>query len=136
MKPVDVYTAKVLSVKNSVYDIESHVHNELSLYHALDYNKIEESGKIEVKNHYYYQIDYRRYASMSSVWFEGSPIMIVQNAGREGRDHEMRFITDDIKYKLMINFIRSCVIEDSVDVYDLNEEIEELSNFYGYSLSM
>lgn len=135
MRPIDIYNSKVLSV-GDFNNVESHLNNDISTF-SLDYDKLFSADKIKTKTHFFHSFDYRRYLSLQSVWFEDVPVMIIQEAGREGDDHTDEFITNFEKYTDMINFIRSCYYKspDSHMVYDGEEEIPELTNFYGYDIS-
>ncbi len=84
-----------------------------------------------------FDFDGRRGWKLASVWFEDKPVMIIQNAGRELRDHADRFITDLDGYIGMVKYIRSLLPVEHViinDVIDPSEERNDLDSFYGNSL--
>jgi hypothetical protein len=79
------------------------------------------------------QYDYRRYWELTTVWFDGQPVMIVQNAGREGDDYHERFITDPHAYADMVGYLRTLLpadLNDPSDVVDPNVERDDLLAFY------
>lgn len=100
-----------------------------------------ETKRIEfkiLKNHCF---DGRRIWTLATVWFDNHPIMIIQNAGREGDDHIERYITDKKRFNLMIDHLHElsppllfppfgAEIEEISD----SEPIEGLSYFYGNHL--
>jgi hypothetical protein len=96
------------------------------------------SPLVEVRNIFDFDFDYRRIWRLSTVWFEGSPVMIVQNAGREGDDHSVRFITDEVQYRKMIEHIialKPVVIEEVEDIISADEDMgDKLTRFYGNEL--
>lgn len=54
---------------------------------------------LRVKTLAHYDYDYRRFWDISFVYYKDVPFMMIQNAGREGDDHAIRFIFDIEKYK-------------------------------------
>lgn len=96
-----------------------------------------ETPRIEIKYLKDWCYDGRRVWQLATVWFWNKPVMIIQNAGREGDDHRVRFITDPEQYKLMIEYIIALmeIPEPKLeDVYKPDEDIDGLTEFYGQSL--
>lgn len=97
------------------------------------------SQKVQIKYYKKHCFDGRRVWILASVWFDGSPVMIIQNAGREGDDWAERFITDPHQYVQMVKYINSLipfeVDERDADVVNPNKEIRNLTAFYNYSLN-
>lgn len=99
--------------------------------------------KVEIRTYVDHNIDGERYIEMFSVWFNHAkhpeksfePIMIVQVAGRGGRDHREHFITDALGYTRMVAYIRSLldIEEESVDTIDPDKDMVQLTEFYGIS---
>ena len=81
-------------------------------------------------------IDDRRYWSLMSVWFNGRPCMILQSAGREGRDHRVRFITNaKVFAEMCIAILKEELRRNGTeDLIESHIAIEDLSSFYGYKL--
>lgn len=81
--------------------------------------------------------DGRRVWQLAVVAFDGQPVMITQNAGREGDDHADRFITDLEGVIRMAAFIISLKPPERIDEVErvgLDEDIPHLAEFYGQSL--
>lgn len=91
--------------------------------------------KVEIRTIHEHQVDSRRYWLLRSIWFEDKPVMIAQNAGREGDDHIKTFITDKERYMSMIGYIEGLIKEQdhSFDqpIYDTRTDMPELTKFYG-----
>lgn len=90
-----------------------------------------------IKNHYF---DHRRYWNLAVLKMDDIPIAFLQNAGREGDDHCFRFIINEDKFRECIIYLRSLKeIEfennNTKILNDLDEDNEELTTFYGYSLN-
>lgn len=95
------------------------------------------NNKVEIKTLKDFYFDERRCWSLRTVWFEGKPFMIIQNAGREGDDHRQRFITDVETYKKFVDYAKS--LTDSQEYYledliELDKDYPNLINFYGNDL--
>lgn len=97
------------------------------------------SARVLIKTHQCIYQDHRRFWALRSVWFDGKPIMLLQNAGREGDDHRKRYITDLAAYLEMVNHIHSLVevqLEQETfesNVTDPNKPEPNLTKFYhGY----
>lgn len=142
MKPNELYqkTPETISkclghLKGFYYD---HIH-ELSDSRNVDsYWGLENKNeKVEIKYYVDHCFDGRRTWTLASVWFEEKPIMVIQNAGREGDDHRVRFITDAENYKRMLHYISTLLEEDDVTLesVDPDEDIPTLDTFYGYSMN-
>lgn len=99
----------------------------------------EYNTKITMKIHKEFDYDHRRFWRLASVWFEGNPVMIIQNAGREADDCARRYITDAIRFREMIMYLYSLPqygqVDDALkDVIDPDEDRDDLDTFYGQSL--
>lgn len=132
MRPIDIYNSKVVAM-GDFWEVEPHIYDEIFSTNP-DYDKIEKSKKIIVKKHFHHNFDYQRDMTLASVWFENKPVMIIQHAGRGGKDHEARFITNEDLFNRMISFIRSFNQQEIFGLVGINEELETLTNFYGYNI--
>lgn len=131
MRPFDIYhNTTIISESFEIWDIEDYFGFDTP---SFNYEKIHNAKRILVKKHFFHNFDGERTISLNSVWFDGKTVMITQHAGRGGRDHNRRFITNYSSYNDMVNFIRSCSEEQS-DYCDLAEECPELTEFYGCSI--
>jgi hypothetical protein len=136
MKPIELYNMEPVKIEKEIGCLKGFHYNHLP--------EIDEelwglkNDKIEIKYYKNHCFDGRRVWILASVWYEGKPVMIIQNAGREGDDHSKRFITDKETYIEMVNYIKTLILpvfSEKEDVYDKEEEIEGLDSFYGYSLN-
>lgn len=92
----------------------------------------EPNTRIERRILWHYDEDHRRYWELATVWFDDHPVMIVQNAGREGDDHAQRFITDPVAYIEMVSYLQTIVpLENSHDVVHPDVPRDDLMGFYG-----
>jgi len=88
-----------------------------------------------VKDHCY---DGRRIWRLGYVSLDGKPFMVIQNAGREGDDHDARFISDKALFWECVAYLRSLANSDDDDVtwYSPDEDIPSLTRFYSDTLEM
>ena len=110
----------------------------------FDFTDNEKTKHIEIRYYKNFDFDGRRYWALAGVFFNEvnnaaarqEPVMILQNAGREGDDHNERFITNEDGYLRMMKYLRSCMDTDEPNIQYLpDEDIEELDTFYGNSLN-
>ena len=76
-----------------------------------------------------------RGAWMHTVCFDHQPVLIIQRAGRDGRDHFKRWIVDSGVYLQLMSYVQSKLFDvdelnDVVNLYD-NVYPETLWHFYG-----
>ena len=138
MKAIDLYKLEAESettclgvLKGFYYDHLPEVEDHLWGYESSN-------EKIIIKTLKDFDFDGRRRWTLRTIWFEGNPVMITQNAGREGDDHRERYITNINMYTEMVNYIKSltgceglsddCCIDEYRD-YDF------LDTFYGNTLN-
>lgn len=138
MKPIELYKRKPESEN---YDLNylygsyyNHIPEVESIYYDDDILKKNKRVKIKIIKHV--NFDSRRFWRLATVWFDGKPVMVIQNAGREGDDHADRFVTSHKRYVKMIAFIKTLHPDDyEVDnLVDENQEIPELTEFYSNDL--
>lgn len=134
-----------------LYDVEDYTLGDAHKLTGCYYNHIrearldwgmpydEEFPDIQVRVVKEFDFDGRRFWRLATVWFKDKPVMVIQNAGREGDDHEARFITDTESFNNMCRYIEMIsnkgdeeVVED---VYSEDQEIgSKLTTFYGNTL--
>lgn len=137
--PADIYAMEAESITSDVYGmLDDHV-NEYSPY-DLDCDAIEKDGKLQIKTIKYHNYDGRRDWDLRTVWFDGNPVMIIQNAGREGDDHKARYITSKDYYIKMVQYLATFLAEDTHggvtdDVVDINHRHPQYGFFYGQHLN-
>lgn len=98
---------------------------------------LDKADWIKIINHGYHQFDYRRYWQLASVWFMDKPVMIIQEAGREGDDHRKRFITDVPLFWQMAGYLQALRVfknEPPKDAIDPDRDDPKLTEFYGNEL--
>lgn len=84
--------------------------------------------------------DGRRTWRLCSVYWKETPVMIIQNAGREGDDYTNRFILNREKYIEMIECLRDLIVFDQNfdyignDCVDVEDDVPNLIDFYNQSL--
>lgn len=83
--------------------------------------------------------DGRRFWRLAAVFLDDKPVMLVQNAGREGDDHAKRFVVDGVAYREMVGYLMSIYEEPEIDansdVISLDEERQDLDSFYNDDLA-
>lgn len=106
--------------------------------HLLYRDEMKANTRVEVRLYKYFDFDGRRFWKLAGVFFDGFPVMITQNAGREGDDHTARFITNEHAYKKMVKYIRTLIPipdeEEIPDVVSADDEFPGLTDFYGNNL--
>jgi hypothetical protein len=92
------------------------------------------SDRAEVRVVFQFHYDYRRYWRLATVWLDGAPVMVTQNAGREGDDHRARFVTDEGRYRELLALVRSLLpvrAEPVADLVDPGADCgDRLTEFY------
>ncbi len=137
--PQELYDAKPESVSN-----------ELRTLFGSYYNHVEESGlqggdilwdktsdRVEIRCLKDFSFDSRRFWRLATVWFDKRPVMVIQNAGREGDDHRRRIITDEdgfIGLCMHLITLRTPKVRPTSVVVLPTDEVEGLTEFYGNSL--
>lgn len=92
------------------------------------------SNRFEILYYRDHCFDGRRTWTLASAWFDGVPFMITQNAGREGDDHERRFLVAPGTYQLATSYVLSLCVVEAPDVVGPDDEISDLTEFYSCSL--
>ena len=140
MTPNEMYALEPESVTKDIGILVGYGYNHIPEI-SFDFGceiELESNQRVEVRYLKDFCFDGRRVWILASVWFDGKPVMIIQNAGREGSDHERRFLTDTSTYKEMVGYIQSLlssVTEDDLVITDPDSEVPDLDKFYGHSLS-
>lgn len=102
----------------------------------LDYEKFEAQTTLQCCIHGEYDAnDGRRFAILSSLWFDGKPFAVIESAGREGDDHVRVVVTDlEVKYKAEYFVQTNCRREvrgSRQPTTPADEDLENLGIFYG-----
>jgi hypothetical protein len=137
MTPAQLYTRKPERQSHAVGRLNGFYYSHVPELKD-DVLPYEDPGKrVELRFYKDFSFDGRRIWTLASIWFDGAPFMIIQNAGREGDDHYRRFITDLDAYLAATRYLKSiCTIPDLIheDVVKLDAEITGLTDFYGNRL--
>lgn len=119
--------------RHDIYMLQQWI-NEVDLYDL----KVEEHERITVKLHRDVHFDDRRVWILGSVWFDAQPVLIFQEGGREGSDHQERFVVDVPAYHRLLQFLASLERDDDSpekrDLIDIDADKPELTSFYGCTL--
>lgn len=138
MKPIELYKRKP---ESECYDLNylrgnyyNHIPEVENTYFSDEVEKKNKRVKIKIIKDV--RFDSRRFWRLATVWFDDEPVMIIQNAGREGDDHSARFVTNHKRYVKMISFIKTLHPENYNvdDMVDENQDLPELTNFYSTNL--
>jgi hypothetical protein len=122
-----LYASEPQERTTALWRIWDHLSEITTLRYDID---DEQNQRVEVRLYEDYSFDGRRIWVLGSVWFDDQPVLIFQNAGREGRDHSARYITDPTRYWAMLGYLQSLVISTS-DTLDPDVNCYELTDFYG-----
>lgn len=136
MTPKQLYEMTPESTEKSLYPLAGCYYNHLP--EAGDSHEwiSSETDRVEVRTIKYFDYDGRRYWRLATVWFDSKPVMVIQNAGREGDDHRERFVTDHAQLMAMASHVRSLMKpEEPRDVVAIDADLPELTDFYGQSLA-
>lgn len=137
MKPIEIYALPATKTTTSLSQLDYVETNHLPEI-TESISKISHlNEKIVIHTIKEHSYDYDSSWCLYTVWFENTPVMILQEAG-ESNDHEERFITNEPKFIEMVQYIRSLLqtLEPSnIDVYDEEEDLPELTHFSGYRLN-
>ena len=101
------------------------------------YSPRSENTRIEIRTLHWHTFDGRRTWELKTVWFDNRPVMIIQNAGREGDDHCHRFVTDKALLTELVLYVTSLLPQPESDndttFVDIDEAREDLAYFYSES---
>jgi hypothetical protein len=98
------------------------------------YAKYKATDRIKIHIYKEFWFDSRRFWRLASIWLDDKPVMITQNAGREGDDHARRIITDRDRYIELVALLMSLQCpqpNDIEDVADPETDLDDLTSFYG-----
>jgi hypothetical protein len=95
---------------------------------------LDAARRFEVRQVICEDMDYERSASLHTLWFDGTPVAIVRNAGRGEQDEERRWITNWSMFDDLCSHVRRVVSDSAADdVVDPSSEVypEEVFSFAG-----
>lgn len=140
MTPLEIYQLDSQYETNDLGMLEGcyygHLYEASAYFNADEYHENEDVVIKVIKE---FDFDGRRYWRLATVWFQGTPIMIIQNAGREGDDWSKRFVTcSPSVFNDLVSYVNSLAKAEDVEaipIYDLDWDSKELTSFYGNQLN-
>lgn len=107
----------------------------------IDFYDIEgftESYLVKVHEYVNYCYDGEREWTIVGIYFVDQPLMILQSAGRGGKDYTKRFIVNKEMYVNFIKHVNSLIVFKDhykkfldADIVSMDEDVSEIGNFYG-----
>ncbi len=133
---VDNVTALMGTYYNHVPELLSQ--DDLGMIYELE----DKAPRVEIRYVKEFYFDHSRVWRLAGVWFKPEnyshfiPIMVIQNAGRGGDDHDKRFITNLPQFRDMIKYLSELlpVAPNMPDEYNPTDTIPGLDRFYNHSL--
>lgn len=136
MKPIELYARTPENECTWLYPTTEFI-PEIRDTHDLP----DQDPRLITKVHGDPYIDGDRCWELATVWFQPlgcylhQPFMIFQRAGRSGRDHHARFVTDGAVYAQAVVYLNSLLPDRGVeDLVDPNVDIPDLADFYSHTL--
>lgn len=133
----DIYALKGTATPVNSWVIQDHWFSELSSL-SNNLNEIadvlEQEGRLTLKCLVNKNYDGERIATMFSVWFDDKPVLLVQDAGRGGRDHQQRWVTGHTAYLELLTYLMAHLLKlepDTVEDPQSERYEEEVLRFYG-----
>lgn len=135
MKPNELYQCKPDKEDKDVYKVRDFFPEVYNIY-DFDEDHYVNLTRFSIKYYADPYIDGYRVWRLASIWIDNKPFMVIQLAGRGGRDHTGKFITDSELYVKCVQYLQSfCPIVNDFDVFNPEEDISTLTKFCGSSWS-
>lgn len=138
MKAIDLYSMTPESETNELGYLKGFYYDHIPEIEESLWGYEESNEHVVIKTIKDFDFDGRRCWTLRTVWFKGNPVMILQNAGREGDDHRERYITNISLYEQMVSYIKTLIESESLSddcCIDENTDYDFLDTFYGKSLN-
>lgn len=139
MKPADLYARTPKEVWKDIWVLGGsryhHVPELEAIWSCLELTK---NDRVEIRVYGHVNYDGRRFWLLAGVYIDGRPVMVIQNAGREGDDHHGRFVTDPVAYYDMVRYLGGLAGKDKykeLEFVAADQDIEGLDDFYGENLA-
>ena len=130
MKPNEIYALPAETKTYSLIELDESTFDGIYLFDCFDLNE-----KILIKTVAEVNIDYRRYVSVMTLWFNDKPFMIHLRGGRSGCDAVKSLITDEKTYKEAHSYLLELIVQNlKVETVDADSDCDDLSVFYNYDL--
>lgn len=132
--PDDLYKMRPISVSHcSLHVLLIHV-PEIDHYN-LNMDKIGDATLFETRTLVSHNYDGRRTWELKTVWFEGIPVMVVNNSGRDNDEYHGRWITNPEQYYHMVQWLNTFAENPDVTGYvSLHTVIPSMTEFYGHTI--
>lgn len=149
MSPNDLYAMTPQKVSYATDDLFGCYYNHVpevveDIASKLRFKEFpQDPARLEIRYVQHHDFDFCRFWRLATVWFDGKPVMVLQNAGREGDDWARRIVTDGALYKEMLAYIWTFAMLElkkdasavSVAVVDPAADYKNIESFYGYGLN-
>lgn len=138
MTPQELFSRTPVQVSNEIEGFHSHL-GDYGIS-QFEFNKVlEEDPNIETRFYAVANFDGYRYWMLGAVFFRGIPVLIFQEAGRNGRDHtrniEVRDPENPNAMGDFLRYIRDNLLENGrVEAVSLDTDVEDLDYFYNCKL--
>jgi hypothetical protein len=93
------------------------------------------AGRFDLRFYARRSIDERRVWWLYALYLDGAPVMILQNAGREGDDFYRRIVTHPDRLASVVTFLRAHLPVGEFEAVDPTKPVKGLDAFYGDHLS-
>ena len=134
MKPNDLYKMTPERVIRNVDDMEYYISRHISEVDMFDIEDDVISDRLELRIIRDPYIDGNRTWTLSTLWFDNKPVMVLQSAGRAGRDYNKSFVTDLEAYGNVVSYIATLINATGIYIHDADTDYDDLVSFYGNKL--
>jgi hypothetical protein len=133
--PGELYALKPTRVDyGSYHTLSVHLTNEVDTY-DLDSDAMEASKRFETRTIVDHDYDGRRGWTLQTVWFDGKPVMVVNNSGRDGDEYHDRWITDGEAFGKMVAWLRTFQPEsEQTGFAEASQVIPAMTEFYNHTI--
>ncbi len=143
LKIKDVYAVPATVVDIADWTLRGNWFPEVGIVDMLGedgFKTLQAEGRLQIRKLVDEYVDGYRICMMHTIWFDGEPVLIVQDAGRSGQDHRQRWVTDAARYWALLTYMLSKVrleADNSFDVVDPEKLVyeEDVFFFYGTDFS-
>ncbi len=134
MRPLDIYNSPTREVTRRFWPLTGFL--DLMSIGNLNF-KDENNTRIELKEHFFcsYEDDLDYISKISSLWFDGHPVMVLREAGEDGDGYRDIFVTDAARFGEARAYMLS-LDTDNAPVFNAEEDIPKLDKLYGRSLTV
>lgn len=117
--------------------LQGHYFNHLPEAFENSWYDLAENTLIYISTYKDFSYDGRRCWRLLVWSYDGTPVMVTQNAGREGDDHYKRYVFNETAYKYMVEYVKSLMppeVSVTSDLVGIETDIPTLTMFYGQDL--